>query len=135
MTLPQPPRSASRLDPSWSNTGSAAMPRRYADYLPTAGFTTPNVVSSIGAFMLGVSVLYLFFSYRFGIIAGVDDPWGHADFLERATSCPPPRHNSTELPRIRSERPAFDLHYPHAAQRRHTKAHANPRSGTRLAWD
>ena len=33
--------------------------------------------------------------------------------LEWATSCPPPRHNFTSMPRIRSERPAFDLHHPH----------------------
>jgi heme/copper-type cytochrome/quinol oxidase subunit 1 len=33
--------------------------------------------------------------------------------MEWATSCPPPRHNFTSIPRIRSERPAFDLHYPH----------------------
>jgi cytochrome c oxidase subunit 1 len=33
------------------------------------------------------------------------------------TSCPPPRHNFTSMPRIRSERPAFDLHYPHMAQK------------------
>jgi len=32
--------------------------------------------------------------------------------LEWATSCPPPRHNFTSLPRIRSESPAFDLHHP-----------------------
>jgi cytochrome c oxidase subunit 1 len=32
--------------------------------------------------------------------------------LEWATSCPPPRHNFISLPRIRSERPAFDLHHP-----------------------
>ncbi|MEV5434330.1 cytochrome ubiquinol oxidase subunit I, partial [Streptomyces sp. NPDC052701] len=29
-----------------------------------------------------------------------------------ATSCPPPRHNFTTLPKIRSESPAFDLHHP-----------------------
>ncbi|WP_344382802.1 hypothetical protein, partial [Streptomyces thermolineatus] len=29
-----------------------------------------------------------------------------------ATSCPPPRHNFSRLPRIRSESPAFDLHHP-----------------------
>ena len=27
--------------------------------------------------------------------------------------CPPPWHNFTRIPRIRPERPAFDLHYPH----------------------
>ena len=45
----------------------------------------------------------------------VDDPWGNARSLEWATSCPPPRHNFVTIPRIRSERPAFDLHYPQVA--------------------
>ena len=35
--------------------------------------------------------------------------------LEWATSCPPPRHNFESIPRIRSERPAFDLHHPEVA--------------------
>ena len=42
----------------------------------------------------------------------VDDPWGWGRSLEWATSCPPPRHNFDSVPRIRSERPAFDLHHP-----------------------
>ena len=42
----------------------------------------------------------------------VDDPWGYGASLEWATSCPPPRHNFTSIPRIRSERPAFDLKFP-----------------------
>jgi cytochrome c oxidase subunit 1 len=46
----------------------------------------------------------------------VDDPWGWGGSLEWATSCPPPRHNFTSLPRIRSERPAFDLHHPELAE-------------------
>ncbi len=45
----------------------------------------------------------------------MDDPWGFSNSLEWATSCPPPRHNFTSLPRIRSERPAFDLHHPEVA--------------------
>jgi cytochrome c oxidase subunit 1 len=45
----------------------------------------------------------------------VDDPWGYGGSLEWATSCPPPRHNFVSLPRIRSERPAFDLHHPEIA--------------------
>jgi cytochrome c oxidase subunit 1 len=44
-----------------------------------------------------------------------DDPWGWGRSLEWATSCPPPRHNFTSLPRIRSESPAFDLHHPELA--------------------
>ena len=95
------------------------MPRRVADYLPTDGFTTFNTISTIGAFLLGASQLVFFYnvihSYRYGEVAAGDDPWGYGNSLEWATSCPPPRHNFVSLPCIRSERPAFDLHYPRAA--------------------
>ncbi|SFO43641.1 cytochrome c oxidase subunit 1 [Pseudonocardia ammonioxydans] len=101
--------------------GNEGMPRRYADYLPTDGFTLLNTLSSIGAFLLGASTLpflyNVFRSYRYGRVAGVDDPWGFGNSLEWATTCPPPRHNFTELPRIRSERPAFELHHPHTVER------------------
>jgi len=46
----------------------------------------------------------------------IDDPWGWGRSLEWATSCPPPRHNFTSIPRIRSESPAFDLHHPEIAR-------------------
>ncbi|MET0191314.1 MAG: cytochrome c oxidase subunit I [Pseudonocardia sediminis] len=108
--------------------GNEGMPRRYADYLPTDGFTTLNMISSIGAFVLGASTLpflyNVFHSYRFGRKVTVDDPWGFGNSLEWATSCPPPRHNFTELPRVRSERPAFDLHYPHLVERIRAEAHS-----------
>ncbi|WP_433028462.1 aa3-type cytochrome oxidase subunit I [Actinomycetospora sp. CA-053990] len=108
--------------------GNEGMPRRYADYLATDDFTMLNTVSTIGAFILGASTLpflwNVFHSYRYGRPVEVDDPWGHGNSLEWATSCPPPRHNFTELPRIRSERPAFELHYPHMAARLRLEAHA-----------
>ncbi|MFC7341529.1 cytochrome c oxidase subunit I [Saccharopolyspora griseoalba] len=111
--------------------GSEGMPRRYADYLVTDGFTTLNLISTIGAFVLGASMLpflyNVFVSYRFGEVVDVDDPWGHGNSLEWATSCPPPRHNFTELPRIRSIRPAFELHYPHMAERLEAEAHVGLR--------
>ncbi|WP_028462758.1 cytochrome c oxidase subunit I [Nocardia sp. 348MFTsu5.1] len=107
--------------------GNEGMPRRYADYLPSDGFTALNGVSTLGAFILGVSTLpflwNVFKSYRYGEVVTVDDPWGFANSLEWATSCPPPRHNFTELPRIRSERPAFELHYPHMVDRMREEAH------------
>ncbi|MGH3935289.1 MAG: aa3-type cytochrome oxidase subunit I [Pseudonocardiaceae bacterium] len=107
--------------------GNEGMPRRYADYLPSDGFTTLNMVSSIGAFVLGASTLpflwNVFRSYRYGEVVTVDDPWGYGNSLEWTTSCPPPRHNFNALPRIRSERPAFELHYPHMAARMRAEAH------------
>ena len=70
----------------------------------------------------------IFKSYRYGEVVVVDDPWGYGNSLEWATTCPPPRHNFTELPRIRSERPAFELHYPHMADRMRAEAHVGRRA-------
>jgi cytochrome c oxidase subunit I len=107
--------------------GNQGMPRRYADYLDTDGFTLLNSISTVGAYILGLSTLpflyNVFKSYRYGQIVTVDDPWGYCNSLEWATSCPPPRHNFLELPRIRSERPAFELHYPHMVDRMRSEAH------------
>jgi cytochrome c oxidase subunit I len=113
--------------------GNQGMPRRYADYLPIDGFTALNAISSIFAFVLGASTLpflwNVFRSYRYGRVVTVDDPWGFGNSLEWVTSCPPPRHNFTELPRIRSERPAFELHYPHMVERFREEADIGGRSG------
>jgi cytochrome c oxidase subunit I len=98
--------------------GVEGMPRRYADYQPDDGFTALNQVSSIGAFLLGASVIpfaYNVWKSRHNPRVGVDDPWGWGRSLEWATSSPPPRHNFHTLPRIRSESPAFDLHHPEIA--------------------
>lgn len=107
--------------------GNMGMPRRYADYLDTDGFTTLNQISTIFSFLLGCSVLpfvwNVFKSWRYGEVVTVDDPWGYGNSLEWATSCPPPRHNFVSLPRIRSERPAFELHYPHMVERMRREAH------------
>ncbi|NLT31247.1 MAG: cytochrome ubiquinol oxidase subunit I, partial [Propionibacterium sp.] len=95
--------------------GTTGMPRRYADYLVEDGFTLLNQISTVGAFITGVSLLPFFWNIwisRNSPKVTVDDPWGWGRSLEWATSCPPPRHNFTSLPRIRSESPAFDLHHP-----------------------
>ncbi|WP_461167167.1 aa3-type cytochrome oxidase subunit I [Tsukamurella serpentis] len=109
--------------------GAEGMPRRYADYLTTDGFTTLNRISTVGALVLGISTLPFIWnvirSYRYGEVVTCDDPWGFGNSLEWATSCPPPRHNFTELPRIRSERPAFELHYPHMVERMRAEKHSS----------
>ncbi|MFF4533461.1 cytochrome c oxidase subunit I [Streptomyces sp. NPDC001407] len=100
--------------------GESGMPRRYADYLASDGFTALNTVSSIGAFLLGISTLPFLYNVwhtaRHAPRVTVDDPWGFGRSLEWATSCPPPRHNFTTLPRVRSDSPAFDLHHPDTAE-------------------
>ena len=96
--------------------GVVAMPRRYWTYLPSDNVTWMNQLSTVGAFILAASVLpfllNVWITARRGEKVTVDDPWGYGRSLEWATSCPPPRHNFTSIPRIRSESPAFDLNHP-----------------------
>ncbi len=98
--------------------GVMGMPRRYATYQPEDGVTWMNQLSTIGAMLLGASLIPFFYNvwvtYRKAPSVTVNDPWGYGRSLEWATSCPPPRHNFTSIPRIRSESPAFDLHHPEA---------------------
>ncbi|WIB78922.1 cytochrome c oxidase subunit I [Curtobacterium sp. MCPF17_002] len=98
--------------------GVIGMPRRYATYLPNDGFTWMNQLSTIGSMILAVSFLPFIFNVyvtaRNAPKVAVNDPWGYGRSLEWATSCPPPRHNFTSIPRIRSESPAFDLNHPEA---------------------
>ncbi|EYT53692.1 cytochrome C oxidase subunit I [Leucobacter sp. UCD-THU] len=96
--------------------GVMAMPRRYATYLPADGITWGNQLSTVGAMVLGVSMipflLNVYITARRAPKVTVNDPWGYGRSLEWATSCPPPRHNFTSIPRIRTESPAFDLNHP-----------------------
>ncbi|MFD8082735.1 cytochrome c oxidase subunit I [Kitasatospora sp. NPDC059722] len=117
--------------------GAEGMPRRYADYLASDGFTTLNTVSSIGSFLLGASTLPFLYNVwrtaKYGKPVEEDDPWGYGRSLEWATSCPPPRHNFVTLPKIRSECPAFDLHHPEIAEldRRQNGPRDRPSGGVR----
>ncbi|MBW3547670.1 MAG: cytochrome c oxidase subunit I [Actinobacteria bacterium] len=91
--------------------GVQGMPRRVVDYLPGDGFTTLNLLSTAGAFLTGISTLFLlwniFVTLRSGRPAG-DDPWG-GHTLEWATTSPPASGNfDRPLPPIRSNRPVFD---------------------------
>jgi cytochrome c oxidase subunit 1 len=99
--------------------GVIGMPRRYATYLPEDGFTEMNILSTIGAAILALSMIpflwNVWITYRKGVKTELKDPWGYGRSLEWATESPFPRHNFHSIPRIRSESPAFDLNHPEYA--------------------
>jgi cytochrome c oxidase subunit 1/cytochrome c oxidase subunit I+III len=72
------------------------------------------MISTVGAFLLGASVLVLLWniiaSLRSGKPAG-DNPW-QAWTLEWAATSPPLAHNFDRVPPIRSRRPLWDLAHP-----------------------
>jgi cytochrome c oxidase subunit 1 len=96
--------------------GLRGMPRRVATYDPGLGWTTPNLVATVGYVVLALGVLVFLANVVVSLVRRIPaggDPWGGYS-LEWATSSPPPEHNFERLPRIRSERPAYDVH--HAAR-------------------
>jgi cytochrome c oxidase subunit 1 len=91
--------------------GYLGMPRRVSSYLAADGFTTLNLLSSIGAGVLALSMVVFIYnivvSVRYGPPAG-DDPW-QGQTLEWATHSPPPRYNfGGPLPKIISQAPLLD---------------------------
>jgi cytochrome c oxidase subunit I len=96
--------------------GMDGMPRRVADYAASqTAWTDLNVLITIGSVFLAVSILIFGWNVvssvflRRGAVAP-DDPWGGYS-LEWWTSSPPPPHNFTSLPTIRSERPVYDFRH------------------------
>jgi cytochrome c oxidase subunit 1 len=95
--------------------GLSGMPRRIADYDPDAGWTILNSISTVGAFMIAVSIIPFLINVIATFINGEpagDDPW-EGNTLEWATTSPPPPYNFDRLPPIHSERPLFFLTHGH----------------------
>ena len=78
--------------------GLQGMPRRVADYDPR--FAVANLIASLGAYVLGASVVLFFFnvvwSWRRGVVA-VANPW-NAKTLEWQVPTPVPLENFEEIP-------------------------------------
>ncbi len=97
--------------------GFLGMPRRVYTYDADLGWNTLNLISSIGGYIIAVSILIFLYNFvtslRSGEVAG-NDPW-RGWTLEWATTSPPPHGNFTSLPVVHSERPLYDLEQEEAA--------------------
>ncbi|SFF01454.1 cytochrome c oxidase subunit 1/cytochrome aa3-600 menaquinol oxidase subunit 1 [Bacillus sp. OV194] len=85
-------------------SGLKGMPRRTFTYLPEDGLFELNFISTMGAYLMGISVLLfawnLFFSYRKKEKKGVADPW-NGRTLEWAVSSPSSHMRWPRAPLVR----------------------------------
>jgi hypothetical protein len=88
------------------------MPRRIYTYPDALGLGSLNMLTTVGAFVLGIGVLIsivnLFVSIRSGKIAG-KNPW-NADTLEWGTDSPPAPYGTVHIPTVVSRNPLWDDH-------------------------
>jgi cytochrome c oxidase subunit 1 len=80
--------------------GLAGMPRRYSSYGEASGWWFWNVIATIGAYLIAISILFFLFnvarSFRDRVHAG-NNPWD-AGTLEWSIPSPPPVYNFREIP-------------------------------------
>jgi cytochrome c oxidase subunit I len=91
-------------------SGLLGMPRRIYTYPAGLGWATPNLITSIGAYLFAAGVLLFIVnvvrSLRRGAIAG-NNPWD-ASSLEWATTSPPPAYNFAVIPTVGSREPLWE---------------------------
>jgi cytochrome c oxidase subunit I+III len=91
--------------------GLMGMPRRVYTYPDGLGWTTPNLIASMGSWIVAASVVVflfnVFYALRQGRPAG-DNPWGASDLLW-STRSPPPPYNFEHTPAVRKREPLWPL--------------------------
>jgi cytochrome c oxidase subunit 1 len=93
--------------------GMDGMPRRIYTYAADLGWERWNLVATIGAFVIALSVLVFFINAVRSLTTGEKapaDPWDAAT-LEWTVSSPPPEYNFAVVPRINSARPYWLYKY------------------------
>jgi cytochrome c oxidase subunit 1 len=89
----------------------SGMPRRVYTYAPGQGWSTYNLISTIGSFIFAAGILLTIYnatrSLKSGALAG-PDPW-KGNTLEWFTTSPPPPNNFDAIPRVRSLEPMRDI--------------------------
>ncbi|HLG63299.1 MAG TPA: cytochrome c oxidase subunit I [Ktedonosporobacter sp.] len=98
--------------------GIFGMPRRIYTYPSNiATWSELNLLASIGAFIIAVSILVFLYNFVMTLKNGEtapSDPWD-AFTLEWDTSSPPKKYNFLTIPVVRSRRPFYDKKNPDVA--------------------
>jgi cytochrome c oxidase subunit 1 len=93
--------------------GLSGMPRRIYTYGESTGWGTDNLISTVGAFILGVGVVVTLANVVWSLSRGAvaaPDPW-QGNTLEWFTPSPPPPHNFDVIPTVRSVEPMRDIRH------------------------
>jgi cytochrome c oxidase subunit I len=95
-------------------SGMLGMPRRVYTYDANQGWDGFNMMSTVGAIIVGVAsaifAINILISRKRGAPAG-NDPWGGGT-LEWSIPSPPPVYNFVHIPRVTSRYPMWDLTSP-----------------------
>jgi cytochrome c oxidase subunit I len=97
--------------------GLLGMPRRIYTYPANSGWNELNLLATVGAFLVGLSVMVFIFNVIGSLKNGQkasSDPWD-AFTLEWDTTSPPKKYNFLTIPVVRSRRPFYDKKYPDIA--------------------
>ncbi|WP_201384733.1 cytochrome c oxidase subunit I [Ktedonobacter sp. SOSP1-85] len=97
--------------------GLLGMPRRVYTYPANLGWNELNLMSTIGAFLIGIAVMVFLCNFVTSMKSGQkvgNDPWDGFT-LEWDTTSPPKKYNFLTIPIVRSRRPFYDKKNPETA--------------------